>query len=501
MVFSGPSGAALPAEIASLLNGIDPAQGARPVSQLCDLRDRAAARLISAGYISAVTIPPQEITNETRSARLSVILARLVGVEIVGESGGQAERVAARARRLTDIYPLRTADLERELLLASDNPGLEVALNLAAAPNGLPGEVIGQLSVARRNFQITANVNNLGSRALGREVGSIRAEAYGLTGLADVTFIGASSTLDFEEQWSVQGGHYFSLDGGLTFGGSLAYAESEPDIGLPVQTKSLLGAIEFYTPLVRTVAARAVLGGGLEIVDQDSVLSAGGVTVPVTRDKLRVAFAKLEGTHRRLNPDGTIAGVFSGSLQLRKGLDIFDTSRRGTPDGLYEPSRQEGDPEALVLRGGYSASMRWGSVALSTQLQGQYSAEPLLAFEEFSVGNYTIGRGYDPSVTSGDSALGVRIQPNFLLSFGDTVVEPYSFVDAVRIWNEDSYTTEDGRTLTSAGLGVRVYFANRFVLDAAYAHPFDKPLNLPGLDRAPDRILVSLTASFGPRAR
>jgi hypothetical protein len=39
------------------------------------------------------------------------------------------------------------------------------------------------------------------------------------------------------------------------------------------------------------------------------------------------------------------------------------------------------------------------------------------------------------------------------------------------------------------------------VLDAGWAHPFDKPLDLAGAERAPDRFLLSMTASFGPSAR
>ncbi|WP_162935707.1 ShlB/FhaC/HecB family hemolysin secretion/activation protein [Tsuneonella amylolytica] len=497
--FTDGAGETLPADVAQVLAGIEPVAGNQPLSQICALRDAAADRLRSAGYIAAVTIPEQEIGKTIGTVRLAVLLGRLVGVDVVGDSGGQAARIAARIERLKNLYPLRTADLERELLLASDNPGVDVNLNLASA--GRPGELVGRLAVTRKAFALTANVNNFGSRSLGREIGTARAEFYGLTGLADVTFIGASSSLDFEEQWSVQGGHYFSLDSGTTFGGSLAYAKSRPDIGLPIRAKSLLGAIEGYTPVVRTVAARGTVGGGLEIIDQESNLVASGVSVPVTRDKLRVAFAKVEGTRRGFAPDGSIASLFSGTLQVRKGLDILGASERGIASGGYSPSKLDGDPTALVVRGGFSNLMRWGGFGLLTQLQGQYSAKALLAFEEFSVGNYTIGRGYDPSATSGDSALGVRVQPSITVPVRRVTIEPYTFFDAVRIWNEDRFTTENGRSLLSAGAGARFYLGNRFVLDAGYAHPFDKSLDLPLAKRAPDRFLVSLTASFGPSAR
>lgn len=500
LVFSDSAGNALPQAVAAIVGGIEPKAGNRSLSQLCDLRDEAAARLSDAGYLAAVTIPPQEIDNRTGQARLTVILARLVDIEVVGDAGAQASRVAARAERLKAIFPIRTQDLERELLIAADNPGLDIQMNLVAANRGTPGEVIGRLAVRPRTFSVTASVSNYGSKALGRGVGSVRAEAYGLTGLADVTFIGASSTLDFKEQWSVQAGHYMTFDNGLTFGGSLALARSRPDVGLPLRAKSLLGAIEAYAPVVRTVASRLVVGGGLEFVNQEGELRISGTGLPLTRDKLRIAFLKAEGSSRVLGPDGSERLSFGGTLQLRQGLDIFDASDRGREDDGFFPSRLEGDPTALLVRGGLSSRLRAGRFMLNGQLQGQYSAKPLLSFEEFSVGNYTIGRGYDPASTSGDSAIAARIQPSFLVGRDQSWVEPYGFYDVVRIWNHDSFTTENGRTLESAGLGLRAYFLGRFVIDAAWARPFDKPIDLPGVRRAPNRFLISLTTSFSPSA-
>lgn len=499
--FIGVDGTALPVEIRRALEDISPSNEEVPISQLCDLRDAAVARLSATGYIAAVTIPPQEIRRDTRAVTLLVIPARLVDIEIVGGAGRQAKRVLARAERLKAIYPLRTSDLERELLLASDTPGLDVKMALVSAESA-PGEVIGRLEVSERAFEIVANAQNFGSAAIGRELGSVRAEFHGLAGLSDVTFIGASSTGDFEEQWTLQAGHYLTLDSGLTLGGSILYAESRPGIGaLDLRANSLLGAIEASVPIVRTVADRVTIGGGLELIDQQSNLQGGAISVPLTRDRLRVAFVEFQGGHRKLSRDGRETLSLDGVLQLRQGLDILGASERGQADGLYLPSNLEGDPTAFVVRGGLTGRAQHGSVALLARLEGQYSANPLLGFEKYAVGNFTIGRGYDPASTLGDSALGVKLQPSIFVRAGKNLLEPYAFVDAVRIWNRDTFTTENGRTLASAGLGARVYLANRFVLDAAWAHPFDKPINLPGVERAPDRLLVSLTASFGPGGR
>lgn len=483
--FAGPGGTALPTELSGLLADLRPSAQELPITQLCDLRDAAAARLSAAGYIAAVTIPPQEISRETRSAQLLVIPAKLVGIAVVGDSGGQADRIAARADRLRAIYPLRTSEVERELLLASDTPGLDFKMTLVAAGTA-PGEVIGRLQVSRRDFEIVANLQNAGSRAIGREIGSVRAEFYGLTGLSDLTFIGASATGDLEEQWTLQGGHYFSLDSGLTFGGSVVYAQSRPGIGgLDLRANSLLAALEAYAPVVRTVASRVTFGGGLELIDQESNLRGGGISVPLTRDRLRVAFMKLDANHRGLRRDGSEAFSLDGTLQLRQGLDILGASERGVADGSYFPSNLEGDPTALVVRGGLSARMQRRNLALLARVEGQYSASPLLGFEEYAVGNFTIGRGYDPAATLGDSAIGARLQPSAFLRARGSVIEPYVFFDAVRIWNEDSFTTENGRTLTSAGIGARFYVANRFVLDAGWARPFDKAIWSPATSVRP----------------
>jgi hemolysin activation/secretion protein len=499
--FVGPGNAALPPEIAALLADLRPSAGELPITQLCDLRDAAAARLSAAGYIAAVTIPPQEISRDARTAQLLVIPARLVAVEVVGNSGASADRIASRADRLKSIYPLRTSQVERELLLASDTPGLDVKMTLVSAGTA-PGEVIGRLEVSRRAFEVIANLQNYGSRAIGRENGSVRAEFYGLTGLSDLTFVGASSTSDLQEQWTVQGGHYFSLDSGLTFGGSVTYAESRPGIGaLDLRANSLLAAAEAYAPVVRTVASRVTVGAGLELIDQESNLHGGGLSAPLTRDRLRVAFLKLEASNRTLRADGSEALSLNGTLQLRKGLDILGASKRGQFDGGYLPSNIEGDPTAFLVRGGLTTRAQSGRFALLARIEGQYSAKPLLGFEEYALGNFTIGRGYDPATMLGDSALGGRLQPSFFVGFGRSVVEPYAFADAVRIWNEDAFAPDNGRTLASAGVGARLYLANRFIIDAAWAHPFDRANNVPGAQRAPDRLLVSLTAAFGPKGR
>ncbi len=500
--FTLPDGSPLPNELAEPLGDLVPASGKQPLPELCRLRDEAAARLSARGYIVGVTIPPQELTGG--EARLMVIPARLVDVRITGNQGRRTAAILARIEQLKAMPVLNTRRVESILVAANDVPGTQVTMALRNAGTA-PGEVIGELNIVSTPFSVLANVQNSGSRSIGRESGSLRAELFGLTGMSDRTFIGLSSTFDTDEQQTVQAGHYFGLDSGLTLGARFSYAWSRPDIGaLDLRSRSLIGGVDLSQPLHRSVRGNADLGGGFEIIEQRIKFYPGGVTdgLPLTRDKLRVAYLRLSGSKRAPQFNGPDAWGVSGSIELRQGFDIFDATQSGiiTPQG-YAPSRFEGSATATVVRGGVGAFVSLGRLfSVSTTVQGQWASGPLLSFEEFSVGNLTIGRGYDPGVTAGDKAIGVRVEPRMQLPIQSRFgIQAFGFYDAVRIWNEDVFTTERDRQLQSWGGGMRATLPGLMSIEAVYARPDDPELNVPGARRASDRLLLSLTAQFAPR--
>ncbi len=498
--YAQPDGTSLPSGALDALNGLAPAPDVRKLSQLCDLRDSAANILRASGYVAGVTIPPQEIT--TGEAILTVILARLTDVRIEGAPGPYRRALEARIARLKALPALNTREIERILIGANDLPGLQVAMNLRAAGTG-PGEVTGDLAVRYTPFAILANVQNMGSRTLGRESGTLRLEYYGLTGHADRTFIGVSSTADVDEQQVVQLGQYFGTDRGTTFGGRFSYAWSRPSIGaLKLSSRSLIGGFDVSTPLARSVRATADLGGGFEIIQQQIQLKTSIGGIPITEDKLRIAYLRLSGSLRAPQFAGPDRWALGGSLEVRKGFDIFGATETGrlTPAG-YGPSRFDGDASATVVRAGLNGFVGLGRlVSIGGVVQGQWASDPLLSFEEFSVGNLTLGRGYDPGATSGDKAVGARIEPRVLLPIKSRIgAQVFGFYDVVRIWNEDPFTLEDGRSLRSFGGGIRASLAGKLSLEAMYAHPLDPELRFPGTRRASDRVLLSLNFQFSPR--
>jgi hemolysin activation/secretion protein len=136
--------------------------------------------------------------------------------------------------------------------------------------------------------------------------------------------------------------------------------------------------------------------------------------------------------------------------------------------------------------------------ALGTRMQMAW--KPLLSFEEFSAGNFTIGRGYDPGTLLGDRGFGSQAE----IRFGRRVptaadkpaVEAYAFWDHAWVHNLDRLFIVAGSThLNSVGGGARVNF-DRFALDAALA----LPLTRVGIEneRPSPRFLLSLTTRLWP---
>lgn len=494
VIFVDPRGQALDSRLAGLLADLGPAvAGDQPVSVLCRLRDQVNARLNAAGYLALARIPAQEIA--TGEVRIEVVTARIVEIRTSGDLGAFGDVLDRRLRAMRDVAPLNRRDLESVLLQTGDIPGVDVNLTLRSA-GGQPGDMIGLLQVQTRRAQVLVNAQNYGSSQLGPVVATVRGEFYGLTGHADRTYLSYSGSADGEEIKVWQAGHDFALnEAGLRMTLDASFAQSRPDLDrLDLRSQSEIFGFGFSQPLVRSLVRTVTGAAGLEILNQRTRLEPGAT--PFTRDRLRVAYARLDGSTTWRPGAGWSDVALNGYVEARKGLDVFDASEIGQIEDGYYPSRLDGYPEAAVLRGELIADVHpRPGISIGAQVFGQWSDEPLLNLEEFSAGNYSYGRGYDPGSTGGDRAAALRLEPRAILPIhGPFVVQLTAFYDLVRIWNLGEFA-EGRRTLESVGGGVRITSPGRFSLDAVYARPLDRAA--PGdTGRADDRVLVSLNTRF-----
>ena len=154
-----------------------------PISVVCDIRDRAATMLRSQGYLAAVRVPPQTIDDGV--VQLEILAARMSRIEVRGDAGANEPLLQRYLSRLDDQPVFNIIDAERYLLLARDIPGMDARLTLR--PGGAPGEVVGEVTVARTPVLFDFNAQNFGSRDVGRWGGVARVRLAGLTGMGDLT--------------------------------------------------------------------------------------------------------------------------------------------------------------------------------------------------------------------------------------------------------------------------------------------------------------------------
>jgi hemolysin activation/secretion protein len=495
--FVRPDGSPLHPDIAAALAGVLRPTGDLPIKVICTIRDQANEALRRGNWVASVQVPPQEITTGT--LRLEVVAARITEVNVRGNAGPYEALLRERIEQLKALDPLNEKEAERLLLLAGDIPGLRVQLALSPAPSGR-GDVIGDLIIEYRRFAVFANAQNYNSRQLGRETGYLRAEVYGLTGMGDTTYVGGSTTPDLEEQRVVQVGHIMTLGEGTTLGGRFSYAWSRPDLPrLDYRTETLIAGFDVTHSLVRSVDANLALAAGFDFVDQDTRIHSGSFTQRVSLDKLRVLYASAIGDAQGTRMDGSLAWSVQANLELRKGFDIFGSSDNA---GSQPFQSRDGTSRAFLVRAdtrGLVNLTPW--LGFAGRVMAQWTDQSLLNYEEFSLGNLTVGRGYDPGSNSGDRAVGLTGEILVNLPVSDRVgTQVFGFYDYVYLDNLERNATETGRDLRSLGGGLRITLPQHLALEVTYAHPIDRALSFATAPPS-DRLLLSLSVKFGDRAR
>ena len=478
------------------------------VSAVCAIRDRAADLLRDAGYIAAVQVPEQSIADGR--LRFNVVLARLTDIRVRGDAGRAEKLISGYLARLKAQPVFNRFEAERYLLLASDLPGYSVRLALRPAVGGTPGDAVGEVTVARVPFAMDANVQNYGSRELGRFGGQVRAQLFGLTGMGDVTTLSAFATSNPSEQRTLSATHDFRVGAeGLTFLSAASYSWARPDIPGPnsVTARTFVGSLALGYPFVRRQSLKIRGSAGIELINQ--VVRDDGAAL--SRDRLRIAFARFD--HDASSSDFSRPGFSVDepvwrtalSVELRHGLGILGaTSRCGAAcvtSGGIPLSREGADPTTGLVRGSLAAEYRPApKFTIAVGARAQYASHSLASYEQFAAGNYSIGRGYDPGTLLGDRGIAAQLEfrGGSLLakSARKIAAQPFMLLDAARVANRQrSFLPKGQRDLSSFGAGVRATWQG-FGIETMVA----VPLNRTGFNNEkPDpRLLFSISRRLLP---
>jgi hemolysin activation/secretion protein len=477
-----------------------------PIAAVCDIRDSAATILRQRGYLAAVEVPVQRIENGV--VRFEVLFGKLTAIRVQGEAGSNAKLLENMLGNLVTGQPFNRFEAERHLLLAREIPGYRLRLTLK--PTGVtPGDMIGEVVLKHTPLEADFSFQNFAPRDTGRFGGQLRVQFNGLTGMGDRTTLSFYSTADFKEQQIAQASHETFLgSSGLRLAARINYAWSKPSLGAnfpDIKANTLFASTELTYPLIQRMAGSVRAGAGLDYVNQK--VDFGGI--PLSRDRIRTAFIRIDGEaadREGIGPGGSVGWRFGGSVEARRGLDIWKASPNCvsvpavcTATGFVPPSLLDGDPTPSILRGAAFADIRViRNFSVAIQARGQTSKSALPAFEQFSVGNYTIGRGYDPGAAVGDRGAGfsteLRIDNIRISQSGKYRLQPYLFADNAWTWNRGS---GGGSTkVSSLGGGIRLNLADKARVDAAVAFPTQNTVGFNQSGKA--RFLLSFSTNLFP---
>ena len=455
---------------------------------LSDLRaigGRAEAIYARAGYpFVAVVLRVQEI--EGGIVHFEVVEGRISDLTVLGSDPVARRQATAALEPLVNRKSLSVGDVNNAYQLARDVPGLSIAGTLRRGSE--PGGMDLVVAAKRDEWRTYINVNDLYADPVGPWGFLVGVDHYGSSEHGDQTSVQVYSSVPFGRQVLVRGSESVRLNSaGTTVGVSGLWGQANPqgaEAPLALATNEATIRAEVSQPLWKQPDASLLVDLALEGSDQRTLVFS---KIGLSDDKLRDLSFNVSG--EKTGGPGRIAFT----VELHQDLGILGASQAGDTN----LSRLGANPEATILRAGMEGEVAaFHGVRLALRLDTQYSGSALTEPDQYSVGNLTIGRGYQPGSALGDSA----VAGSFEVRFGPATlghglnVQPFVFVDAVRLWNHGIAPFAE-RTLDSYGGGVRFQIASKLHMDLLVALPQRSPLGLGDPTPGPT-VLMNLTVGL-----
>ena len=379
------------------------------------------------------------------------------------------------AAKVSALEAFNITDLETTILTINNIPGL-TASSIVSKSDEMRAAVDIDIKTSFDPVQFSARIDNYSSRFLG---------PINLTGTTTFNSptCGADSLSLFTA--NAPGSPYELLYGALAYRSMLnakgtigeafiSRVLTEPGYNLSafdVKGQADLYSVTIRHPMKRSRNVNVEIRGGF---DWREVTSSNNAP-DFREDNLRVlrAGVRMNALDSKFGPAASRA-----NLTVSQGLDIFGASEQGDPN-LSRPLAEPVFTKA-VLQARRIQTLK-GPVQAMINFEGQVSDGPLLSSEEFGVGGYYNGRGYDPSEIVGDE--GVSIQAELI--WNDVVkpetehvrnVSGFAFYDVGKVWNDDFVVAANDRTasVASVGFGVRMDAFDHAKFSATAAFPLTR---------------------------
>jgi len=468
--------------------------GQYTVSALHALAAKITALYRSRGYFLAQTyLGAQDITDGT--VQLTVVEGRIASVNLQNASqvsDGVAHALADPLR--TDTAPAQLAPMERNLLLLTDLPGVQVKSVLK--PGATPGTTELWLDLApgpRVSGSVEAdNQGNTytGSNRVGASVAFNEPTGHGDVATARVLTSGEGLAYGRVSYQTRVG----SVNAGLAYttmhyqlGGDLANTQSSGDANV--------GSVYLLYPLLRSRAYNLAFQADVESKDYSDRVGTGS---PANNSDKNDATGELSLKGNYQDASGSTFGNYvlgwaHGNLTLQgadaQQVDANSASTQGAWDKFtFTVARQ-----SPLLQ----------DTDLYFSVGGQWASKNLDASEKFSLGGANGVRAFPTGEAPGDDGILATLEsrtplPGLSESLSGRV-QLVTFVDAGQVVvNQNPWSSSNGaniQTLKGAGLGLNYVNSSNLLVRAALAFKLGDEVATSAPD-ANERFWLQLSKAF-----
>jgi hemolysin activation/secretion protein len=439
----------------------------------------------AAGFgLATAWIPEQRISNGILTVKIDE--GDIDAIQI--EGNGDVVRPALAA--LIGRGPVRTVELERQLLLAGDIAGIRIGKVRLERRGGTSILIV---QARQEKVQARVAIDNWGSDTVGPVRARLTVDLNGLLSSDDQLTVGGVVTPLQPKEFVLGRVHYTKPIGSagteLGVGGYLARSEPGGALrGRDITGRSAEGEISIRHPFVRSRSGS--LWGGFDFKLRDASQSRDGREV--RDDRLAIAGANIFGS-RQLT-----GGRLRGRLSLSQGLDVFDATRLGDPmasradaSGVFTKAEGWGEWEQEVGQ----------RLSFALAAEGQIADGPLLSSEEMGLGGRSFGRAWDYREFSGDRGIAGSAELRFDLAKMPKPLswaQVYTYADAGTVSNYRNGS--GGGSLASAGAGIRLWFGSKLDLGTGVGGAADRRVERQCGPRSP-HLLFSERALLRRRGR
>ncbi|WP_238183792.1 ShlB/FhaC/HecB family hemolysin secretion/activation protein [Methylobacterium trifolii] len=434
-------------------------------------RDLEAALIRSGSILIRVVLPAQKL-NDGGGLRLVVVNGFVEHVELRDVPEPARTRIAAVLAGLVGRRDLQIGEVERQLLLAGDTPG--IALRSTLVPSTAQGGA--NLVIEGKYRPLTGFVG--GDNSVGRALGG-----YSIgTGLDLNTVFGQGETIyvralghpsgddalrtgspfgDNPRLRTLAGGFVLPLGtDGLTFNVEYTNSQTAPKLASLIQTTSDYDRLSFRLryPWLRSRAANFYSEVTFDATHEQLGLVLPAAAVPLSLDRLRIL---------RLSGDGDIrldsGGILAGRGTLSLGIDGLGARSAADATPILPLSRLGSDAEfqkfdaAITFTQPLPQDFVFGFYA-----RGQTSfGQALARSEQIGTASFQELSTFDAGSLAGDSGWVVRseIAHPFAVALDGRpgTITPYAFGATGALYLERPTVLEASRLhVSSLGLGLRL---------------------------------------------